>query len=268
MIKNISIGKYIPGDSFLHKLDTRTKILISMTMTITAFSTKDLNLLLILSLIGLLMVKLSGIMISKFIRSNFVILLFSLFTILTSLIFEVCHSFSTSGAISISRKSLDISTGIFLRLISIILATSSVMYTTSPNEISSSVEKMLIPLKFFGISPRDIALTLTITLKFIPTIFEEANKILNAQRARGANFGSKNIIKNIKAISSVFIPLFVSSIRRADDLAVALESRCYSSFGNHTNFKDSKFKKQDYIAFLILGLFILGVILCKILLKI
>lgn len=263
MIKKITIGKYIPGDSILHRLDTRSKILISIVVTTLSFYIKNVFLLAFVFLICSLGIKLSGVKISKFLKSNLPLLLFSLLTTLMGIIFEIHSNLITKGQFFVSQKCVENSAMVFFRLMSLVFTASALMFTTSPSEISFAIEKILKPLNLIGLNSRDIALTITITLRFIPTVFEQANKILNAQKSRGATFKNKNILKTIKTLFSVLIPLLVSSVNRADDLATALESRCYDSQKPRTKLKTSKFKKEDYIAFLILGLFILGVILCK-----
>lgn len=268
MIKNISIGKYVPGDSLIHNLDTKTKLLISLVVTILTFSVSNpiaLSLILISCIFAIFMSKIS---VSKIIKSNIIILSISVFTTFLNLFFEAQSKFVTSGHFSVTPKSIRNSTVLFLRLISLIFMSSLLMFTTSGNQISNSIEKILKPLNRIGLNSRDIALTITITLRFLPIIFEEAKKILDAQKSRGANFKNKNIFNNIKSILSILIPLIVSSINRADDLAMALESRCYDSNREHTNFKINKIKRSDIVAMICTLILTIGVMLCSAMIKI
>lgn len=247
----------------LHRLDTRSKILISVVVTTLSFYIKNIFLLAFVFLVCLFGIKLSGVKVSKFLKSNLPLLAFSLLTTLMGIMFEIHSNLITKGQFFVSPKTLENGAIVFFRLMSLVFTASALMFTTSPNEISFAAERILKPLNLIGLNSRDISLTITITLRFVPTVFEQAEKIINAQKSRGASFKNKNILKTIKNIFSVLIPLLVSSVNRADDLATALESRCYDSKKPHTKFKSSKFKKEDYAVFLILGLFVLGVILCK-----
>lgn len=258
MLKNITIGKYIPGNTVLHRLNARTKIIISFVFTILIFFSKSIFVLNFILLLGLFLMKLIGASILRFFKSNIFILSFPL----------VAAVLNTILAGRISEKIL-LSTAISLiKILSLIFTSSWIMFTTSPNELSYSMEKILKPLDYIGLNSRDISLTITITLRFFPTIFEEASRIISTQKRRGATFRNKSFSKNLKSVFSILIPLFVSSIKKADDLAVALESRCYESGKKRTYFKNSKFKKEDYIAFFILGILTLGVIICTQALKI
>ncbi len=267
MIKNISIGKYIEGNSKMHQLDARTKIILWLVFTLLAFLTHSFISLSLILISCVFMMKLSDISALKFLKSNSLIIILSLFTTLLNLVFEAEAKLITSGKFYITSKTMKVSFIIFIKFISLILTTSAVMFTTSANEISYVVEKTFMPLSCIGINSRDIALTITITLRFIPTVLEEAKKIVNAQLSRGARFKNKNIFKTFKACLSVFIPLLVSSFSRAECLATALEARCYSGEA-HTSFKEFKFKKKDFIALLLALLLILGVIGCNLWIKI
>lgn len=268
MIKNISISKYVPGDSLIHNLDTRTKLFISLAITILAFLVNNPIALGLMFIFCVCTILISKISVSKLIKSNMIILSISVFTTFLNLFFEAQSKLVTSGHFSVTPKSIRNSIVLFLRLISLIFMSSLLMFTTSSNQISNSIEKILKPLNRIGLNSRDIALTITITLRFLPIIFEEAKKILDAQKSRGANFKNKNIFKNIKSILSILIPLIVSSVNRADDLAMALESRCYDSNRKHTNFKINKFKHSDIIAMICTLILIIGVMLCNAMIKI
>ena len=248
MTKKITFGKYIPGDSLIHKLDSRTKLIISGAMSLVVFCTQEIAALLLILIFGILMMKLSEIPFIRFIKSNAIILLISISTTLINLFFEAESKFLTTGIFYVTPKNIRNSSCVCLRLVSLIFINSVMMLTTSPNSISSSIEKLLKPLDKIGICSRDIALTITITLRFIPTLFEELERITSAQKARGAGFRNKNLFKSIKTFSSVLVPLFISSIKRADELAEALETRGYDGSSSHTNFNSFRFGTNDIIA--------------------
>lgn len=267
MIRNISVGKYLPGDSVIHKLDPRTKLFILFSMTLIIFCTRNIYALLFVLLSCILMMIFTNISLSKFIKNNKTLLFISIVTSIMNLMFEAESKFITQGKFYISEKSLKISGIMFIKFLSLMITTSSVMFTTSPGELAYAVEKILIPFEFLGLNSRDIGLTITITLKFIPTVFEETVKIINAQRSRGVTFKNKNIFKSLKNLLSIVAPLLISSIRRANFLAMALESRCYDSSKPHTSFKSYKFKLNDFVVTLITVIFIIGVIGCSLWIK-
>lgn len=268
MIQNISVGKYLPGDSIIHKLDPRTKLLIFFLMTIVIFWVRSLSALILISMGCGILMKLTNISAVRFVKNNKTLIFVSLTTAFINLMFEAQARLITSGKFYVSQKGIKLSCIMIIKLITLMITTSSIMFTTSPTQIAYSVEKILAPFEFLGINSRDIALTITITLKFIPTVFEETTKIINAQRARGANFKTRNILKFFKNLLSVLVPLLVSSLRRADSLALAIESRCYDSSKPHSTFKSYKFKPVDFAAILITFILILGVIGCNLWIKI
>lgn len=263
MIKNISLGKYIPGDSLIHKLDSRTKLIISGLLSFGVFCTQNFAALLLILSFSVLIMKLSRIPFLSFIKSNAVILLISLFTTLINLFFEAEAKLLTIGMFYVSTKSIRNSFIVCLRLISLIFISSVMMFTTSANSIASSIEKILKPLDKLGLRSRDIALTITITLRFIPTMFEELQRIINAQKARGASFKNKSLTKSLKAFSAVLGPLFVSSLKIADELAEALESRGYDGSQRHTNFNLFRFGINDVISLFLTFLILIGAMLCQ-----
>lgn len=268
MTKKISLGKYIPGDSLIHKLDSRTKIIISSLLSFAVFCTQKISSLLLILIFGILMMKISKIPFKRFIKSNAIMLLISIFTTLINLFFEAQSKFLTTGIFYVTSKNIKNSSCACLRLVSLIFINSVMMFTTSSNSISSSIEKILKPLDKIGVCSRDIALTLTITLRFIPTLFEELEKINSAQKARGASFKNKNLFKNIKTFSAVLGPVFIFSMKRSEELAEALESRGYDGSSSHTSFHSFKFEINDIIALLLTLLMIIGVIICQTLMTI
>ncbi len=268
MIKNIAIGKYLPGDSVIHKLDARIKLVTSAIFLSLMFLAQNYAALAVLLGFIILSAIISSVPLKNYITRNKSIITVSFFTALINLFFEAETHFLRSGNFLVTPQNLKNSIIVFLRLISLILMSSLTMFTTSPGDISCAIESLLSPLKYLGVNVQEIAITITISLRFIPTLFEETDKIITAQRSRGANFKSRSLIKKVKAFSAVIIPIFISSFKKANDLAIAMESRCYDSSKPRTRFKKLKIKHYDIAAVICIILIFLGVILCNKLIKI
>ena len=249
MIKDITIGQYIPGDSFVHKLDPRLKILISLLFIVDLF--------LVNNFIGYLFVVtfiLATILIAdlpfKYIYKGLKPILALL--VITGLL----NVFMTSGKelvfqwgfISIYKEGLETAGLMIVRLMLLIMGTSILTLTTSPIELTDGIEKLLSPFKRIGVPAHELAMMMTIALRFIPTLMDETDKIMKAQMARGADFESGNLISRAKSLIPILVPLFISSFRRADELAMAMESRCYKGGEGRTRMKQLKIIREDYIA--------------------
>lgn len=263
MVKNVPLGKYTPGDSFIHKLDPRIKIIASiMIFFIIFFSYTYLSVFLILSYVMLLAYK-SRISFKKYLRSTKSILIVAVFTACLNLFFELETSFISTGHFLVKPIVLKNSLLIFFRLFIMVNISAVLMFTTSSQNFAFALESILSPLRYLKINPHEISLTISIALKFIPILFDETNKIMVAQKARGVNFKNKNIFKQIKAYSSVFIPILVSAFKKSEDLAISMDCRCYDSSKKRTKLKTLKIKKYD-IMFLVLSvIFFAGVVLCN-----
>ncbi len=255
--------KYFPRNSVVHKLDSRLKIISSALFFAFAFSSNNIFSLILIATFVIIMAIFSCVPIIKYIKSFKSVIIISLVTALVNLFFEMETNWVGLGKISIPISGIKNSILVFFRLLVLVLISSVIMFTTSPQEISSAFESLLFPLQYIGVNTQEIAMTITLSLRFIPVLFEETGKIINAQKVRGANFGSKNIIKKIKAFSNVLIPLFVFSFRRAANIALAMESRCYDPLQKRTSFKHMKFSQCDIIASIILLIIFIGVIICN-----
>ncbi len=264
----MALGKYLPGDSAIHKLDPRIKLLTSALFFSLMFWVRSYAALTIILIFIISSAALSSVPLKNYIKQSKSIILVSLFTTLINLFFEAETHFLKSGSFSITPINLKNSIIVFIRLLSLILMSSLTIFTTSPGDISCALESLLSPLKYIGVNVQEIATTVTISLRFIPTLFEEANKIATAQRARGADFKSKNIIKKIKAFSAVVIPLFISSFKKASDLAMAMESRCYDNSRKRTKFRELQIHSIDIMAIVIITLVFSGVVLCSVMIEI
>ena len=264
MFKDITIGRFIPGDSLIHKLDSRVKTIIIIAFLVLVFAAFNFAALGFLALITLFLMRLSGVKIKLYFKSLKMVLLVILLTALLNLFYATGEPIFKFGFLTITMQGIENSLFIAFRIIILIFISCVFTFTTSPNDMTFAIETLLTPLKVIKIPVGDIAMMITIALRFIPTILEETEKIINAQKARGANLEDGNIIKKAKAFIPILIPLFVSSFRRAYDLAIAMDCRCYQSGQERTRMKVNKLKKLDFIFCFATLLSALGVILCNV----
>lgn len=264
MLKEITIGQYIPGDSFIHKLDPRTKILLSILFIACLFLVdKFVGYTLILAyLVAIIIIAKVPL---RFIFNGLkpIFLLVILTAILN--IFMVKGTVETLvfkvGIFSVYTEGLVIAGLMAIRLILLIVGTSLLTLTTSPIELTDGIEMLLRPIgKEIA---HELAMMMTIALRFIPTLIDETDKIMKAQKARGADFESGGIVKKAKSLIPLLVPLFISSFRRADELAMAMEARGYRGGNGRTRMKVLKFTNKDVIASIIFALLILWCIMIR-----
>ncbi|OPJ60660.1 energy-coupling factor transporter transmembrane component T family protein [Clostridium oryzae] len=265
MIRDITIGQYIPGDSFVHKLDPRTKIILSFLYIIELFIIKNFTGYLFafaFILITVLLAKIPLKYIFRGLKPIFILLLFTavlnLFMVRTG---KVIYSY---GFVTIYYGGLRTASFMTIRLVLLIIGTSVLTLTTSPIELTDGIERLLNPFKKLGLPAHEFAMMMTIALRFIPTLIDETDKIMKAQMARGADFDSGNIVQKAKSLIPLLVPLFVNSFRRADELAMAMEARCYRGGKGRTRMKVLKFSCNDLIASLAFVLLIIITIITNI----
>lgn len=268
MIKDISIGQFFPGNSLLHKLDPRAKIIILIVYIVTLFLCKNffsLGVLFAASVVAVIVSKISFRTVLKGLKAIIVIIVFT----------SVLQIFyNNEGYIlwkPFENREFAVTTGgvytavfVTIRIVSLILASSLLTYTTSPTMLTDAIERLLSPLKVFKINIHSFAMMMTIALRFIPTLIEEVDIIMSAQKARGANLETGTIKERAKALIPVFVPLFVNSFRRAVDLAFAMECRCYSGDGKRTRMRVMRFCAADWCVLAACLLLTAGVIFTNI----
>jgi energy-coupling factor transport system permease protein len=255
MIKDITIGQYIPGESFVHKLDPRLKILISLLFIIDLFLVNNFNgylFVLIFIVATILIAKLPFKYVYKGLKPIFAIVLIT--AVLNIFMTSGEHLVFQFGFIKVYREGLLTAAFMIVRLVFLIIGTSILTLTTSPIELTDGIENLLNPFKKIGIPAHELAMMMTIALRFIPTLMDETDKIMKAQMARGADFESGNLVKRAKSLIPILVPLFISSFRRADELAMAMESRCYKGGEGRTRMKELNITKRDYFASLMFAL--------------
>lgn len=267
MIKDITIGQYFPGESFIHKMDPRIKIILTILFIVMLFVVNSLLGFLLLGLVVVFFVLLSKISIKLILKSikplMFIIIFTAIFNVLYGTGAPLFPNISWLAWIRVDGVLRAVF--MIIRIILLIVSTSFLTYTTSPVMLTDAIEKLLSPLTFFKIEVHDFAMMMTIALRFIPTLIDETDKIINAQKARGADFETGNIFKRAKALIPILIPLIVSAFKRAYELADAMECRCYNGGKERTKYKVYNFSYRDYIAIIFMIIVLVGVILINIL---
>lgn len=252
MIDNIIIGQYFKNDSFVHRLDPRTKIILNVIYIFGIFFTNTLKGYLIYFLLVFFISIASKIKFYHLLKAIKTISLFIIFTSLFNIFLirdgEIIFKFAF---IEIYDKAILTSLFISLRVVFLIIGSTILTLTTSPVELTDGFEFLMSPLRKFKIPVSEISLMISISLRFIPTLLDETDKIIKAQKSRGVDFESGSIFKRVKNIVPILIPLFVNSFRRADELAIAMESRCFQSSEERFKFRVLKFSKNDFISFFV-----------------
>lgn len=260
-MKDITIGQYYPAQSIIHALDARCKILCTLALIIFIFLSGTfigfaLSLAFILAVT--VMAKVPVKTLFKSLKGIFVIIIFTF--ILNTFFYKEGNELLSLGFLTITSGGLIRASFMAIRLMLLIIGASLMMLTTSPIEITDGIESLLSPLKRIGFPAHEIAMMMSIALRFIPTLTEECDKIMKAQSSRGAVFDEGSLVKRARAIVALVIPLLVSAFRRADELATAMEARCYAGGEGRTRLKVQKITKNDIIAFVVLAVFC-GIIL-------
>lgn len=251
MFKDVAFGQYYPADSIIHRLDARVKMLITLLFVIAIFFIKSYFgfMLTAVILIGIvLLAKLPMMSVLKSVKGVMFIILFT--AILNLFLIKKGEVLWSWKIFTITKDGVHTTIKMVLRLVLLISGASLLSLTTTPVALADGVESLMSPLKLIKVPVRDIAMIMSIALRFIPTLFEETNKIISAQKARGASFDTGGLFARAKAMLPVLIPLFVNSFRRADELAFAMDARCYNATDNRTKMKKAKFGVGDAFALL------------------
>lgn len=249
MIGNITLGQYYPTGSFLHRLDPRTKILCTLIFIVGIFfaqSWGSYGLVAAFTAFNMALSKLPLKLIWKSIKPLWIIIVFTM----------GIHVFTTPGTIiwqwgwlKITMEGVRQGSMMTARLVFLIAFSSLLTYTTSPIVLTDGIESLLKPFRVIGVPAHELAMMMTIALRFIPTLLQETERIMKAQKARGADFESGNLIRRAKAMVPLLVPLFVSAFRRADELAIAMEARCYRGGDGRTRMHELLYASRDYFAF-------------------
>lgn len=260
MLRDITIGQYYPADSVLHRLDPRVKLFGTLLYIIAMFLFKNFTGFLVVTLFLAAVIILSKVPFSFMVRGLRAILILLLLTTLINLFSTPGEELVSFWKLTITKEGLHNAIFMMLRLVYLIIGSSLMTLTTTPNDLTDGLEKGLGFLKVIKVPVHEIAMMMSIALSFIPILLAETDKIMKAQMARGADFESGNLFKKVKSMVPLLVPLFVSAFRRANDLAMAMEARCYRGGEGRTKMKPLKYKGRDYAAYAILFIFLGGVI--------
>ena len=260
MLKDITLGQYFPGNTPIHRLDPRTKLIWVVLYIVALFSAQWLvSYGLVLALL-ITVVALSKIQFKVILKSMKPLLFIILLTGLLNLFYTQGTPLVSFWIFTISREGIFSAVFMVLRISMLITGTFMLTYTTSPIALTDGLERLLGPLKKIKVPVHELTMMMCIALRFIPTLIEETDKIISAQKARGADFETGSIFSRAKALIPILVPLFISSFRRADELAVAMECRCYHGGEGRTRLKELSYRRVDYVV-LIGGLIFVAVII-------
>ena len=265
MLNDVTFGQFYPTQSFVHRLDPRIKLLALIALIVLLFVANNFYSLFAVALVICVAIAAARVPFGRVLRSVKGILVILVFTAVLNLFFhggEVVYV--EWWIIKITREGIIFTVFFILRLFFLVMASSVLTLTTTPVSLTDGIESLLKPLKYIKFPVHELALIMSIALRFIPTLIDETNRIISAQKARGADFESGNIFKRIKAIVPILIPLLISAFRRADELGDAMDARCYSGSKNRTKFKKLKLGWRDLVAFLVFAALIAGVVLLNI----
>jgi len=262
MAKNITFGQFFPGNSFLHKMDPRMKLVLTLVFLVCIFLCKNFASLGLMLLALAVMVISSKVPLRTILKGIRPVLIIIILTALLNIFYV------KKGSMLVDWHFIHITTGglftavfMVVRIMCLIVASSLLTYTTSPTLITDGIERLLSPIKPLRSSVHTIAMMMTIALRFIPTLIDEFDKITSAQKARGADLETGNLIERAKALIPVFIPLFITSFRRAYELAFAMECRCYHGYEGRTRMKEMHLSGRDYAALFFQVVVLAGIIL-------
>ena len=264
MISDVTIGQYLPGNSFIHKIDARIKIVISLLFMISVFLCRNYISLSFVLLLAFGVCALSRIKPKIILKGLKPIIIIVLFTTVINLFYGNGEPIFQFWILKITVDGINKAVFMGLRIIILVIFGLMLTYTTTPTSLTDAIEALLKPLTYLHIDVQSFAMTMTIALRFIPTLLEDVDKIMAAQKSRGADMESGNIFKRIKAIVPIMIPLFVSSFRRANELEYAMECRCYTGGNGRTKMKVMKMQGRDYFALIFALLYIASIILLRI----
>jgi len=265
MLNDVTFGQYYPSQSFVHKADPRTKILALIAFIVLLFVADNFYSLAACMLVIIAAIIAARVPFGRVLRSVRGIIFILIFTAVLNLLFHGGDNVLLQwNSLKITREGIIFTVFLTLRLFFLVMASSILTLTTTPVALTDGVESLLKPLKYIKFPVHELALIMSIALRFIPTLIDETNRIISAQKARGADFESGNVFKRIKAIVPILIPLLISAFRRADELGDAMDARCYSNSKNRTKYKKLKFGLRDLFIAIIIALLIAAVVLFNI----
>ena len=260
MIRDITLGQYFPGNSVVHRMDPRIKIIWTFFYIVLLFFVNTWAGFLVYIVFTAIVIMLTKIKPKFIFRGLRPVLFLLLFTVVVNIFMTGGEPLFKLGFLVATKEGVRFAVLMALRLVLLVTGTSVLTFTTSPIMLTDGIERLLSPFSKIGLPSHAIAMMMTIAIRFIPTILDETDKIMKAQKARGADFESGNIIKRAKAMTPILIPLFISAFRRADELATAMECRCYHGGEGRTRFKQLKIKRLDILSLFFAPLLVAAVV--------
>ncbi len=248
MLNDITLGQFYPINSIIHRLDPRIKIILTVLLVVFLFIAQNFYSFLAIACLCIAAVFISQVPVRYMLKSFKPLIFIIIITSLFNLFLTDGRILWQYGVFKITYEGLNLAVFMVIRLLLLITVTNLLTLTTSPILLTDGLERLMSPLKKIKVPSHEIAMMMTIALRFIPTLLEETDKIIKAQSARGADFSSGNLLSRAKAMIPILIPLFISAFRRADELALAMECRCYSGGENRTRMRQLKIKKADVLS--------------------
>ena len=260
MLKDVTLGQYFPGDTVVHRLDPRTKLILVIVYIVALFCAKSYVSYAVVAAFLILCMCLSRIRLRVIVKGLKPLLLIIVLTGLLNMFYTPGRELVHFWIFTITWEGLRNAVFMISRIVMLIFGTFLLTYTTSPITLTDAMELLMSPLKRIKVPVHELSMMMCIALRFIPTLISETDKIISAQKARGADFESGNLIRRAKALIPILVPLFISAFRRADELAVAMESRCYHGGKGRTRMKQLRMAGRDYLA-LAFGILLLAAVI-------
>lgn len=261
----ITLGQYYPSNSILHHLDPRVKLVGTLVYIVTLFLVRGLIGWIVATVVLGILIGLSKVPFKYILKSMKPILFILIITVIFNLLLTPGTNVWSFGVLHITKEGINVAVKMALRLSYLVMGSSIMTLTTTPNSLTDAMESLFGFLKYIKVPVHEISMMMSIALRFIPILMEETDKIKKAQMARGADFESGNFIQRMKAMIPLLVPLFVSAFRRANDLAMAMEARCYHGGDHRTRMKPLRYAKRDGIAYALLGCYLAAVIVIRVL---
>ena len=259
MLRDITLGQYYPADSVIHKLDPRVKLFSTMIYIISLFCFRGVAALAIATVFLITVIKLSKVPFKFMVKGLKAIMILMLITAVFNLFLTPGEALVSVWRFTITKEGVTSAVLMAIRLTYLILGTSIMTLTTTPNQLTDGLEKGLGCLNRVHVPVHEVAMMMSIALRFIPILLEEMDRIMKAQQARGADFESGNLIQRAKGLVPLLVPLFIAAIRRANDLAMAMEARCYHGGQGRTKMKPLHYEKRDRMAYLLMAVYMIAI---------
>ncbi len=261
MLRDITLGQYYQADSVIHKLDPRVKLMATIVFIISLFVFEGIAGYVVAALFLAFVIKMSKVPFKFMVKGMKAIVFLLLITVVFNLLLTPGEAVFSVWKLTVTKEGIRVAFYLSIRLSFLIIGSSVMTLTTTPNQLTDGMESLMSPLKKIKVPVHEISMMMSIALRFIPILMEETDKIMKAQIARGADFESGNIIKKAKSLVPLLVPLFISAFRRANDLAMAMEARCYRGGEHRTKMKPLCYKRKDYLAYgMLMCYFIVGIL--------